>query len=42
MIVEILDKSFEAVAWDKVDYRVPLLINIDLLSLNIIFFFHKC
>lgn len=38
MIVEILDKSFEAVAWDKVDYRVPLLINIDLLSLNIFFF----
>lgn len=43
MIVEILDKSFEAVAWEKVDYRVPILINIDLLSLNILFFFfHKC
>lgn len=39
MIVEILDKSFEAVAWEKVDYRVPILINIDLLSLNILFFF---
>lgn len=39
MIVEILDKSFKAVAWEKVDYRVPILINIDLLSLNILFFF---